>query len=182
MIRGSRVLSLARNRRPVRRFADRPIPVETLRSVLECARFAPSAKEAQPWRFVVVQDALTRHRIAAGAFNHPHVRTAPVVIACCARVHSHVSGNGRRSFPVDLAAATESMRLAAADVGLASSWITGFREGVLRELLGIPADVPIVALLALGYPDGISALPARLSRRKVFAWDRWREEEVRSPV
>lgn len=176
MSRASRLLSLARNRRPVRRFAGRPVPAETLACVLECGRYAPSAKEAQPWRFVVVRDALARHRVAVAAFNHPHVRTAPIVILCCAEIHSHVSGTGRLSYPVDLAAAAQSMMLAAADLGLAASWIPGFRERDVREAVGIPDDVPVVAILALGYAEGFEALPERRSEEEVIAWDRWGRE------
>ena len=176
MSRASRVLSLARNRRAVRRFEERPIPEETLECILDCARYAPSAKEAQPWRFVIVRDALTRHQIAAAAFNHPHIRSAPIVILCCARIHSHVSGTGRPSYPIDLAAAVQSMMLAAADLGLAASWIPGFRQAVVREATGVPSDVPVVALLALGYPDGLESLPARVPRQEAIAWDRWRTD------
>ncbi|MFQ5688762.1 MAG: nitroreductase family protein [Gemmatimonadota bacterium] len=173
MSRASRVLSLVRNRRPVRRFEERPIPSEIVDYVLDSARYAPSAKEAQPWRFVVVRDALTRHEIATAAFNHPHVKSAPLVILCCARVHSHVSGSGRPSHPVDVAAATQTMLLAAADQGLAASWIPGYREPGVRAAVGIPNDVPIVAILALGYPDGFGSLPERLPRDRVISWDRW---------
>lgn len=176
MSRASRVLSLARNRRAVRRFADRQISQEALECVLECARHAPSAREAQPWRFVVVREALTRHRLAAAAFNHPHVRTAPVAIVCAARIHSHVSGTGRPSYPMDLAAAAQSICLAAADLGLSASWIAGFREGAVREALSIPGDVPVVAMVALGYPDGLASLPERLSPSLTVAWERWAPE------
>lgn len=158
----------------VDRFADRPVPMESLECVLECARYAPSAREAQPWRFIVVRDALKRHELAAAAFNHPHVRTAPVLLLCCARIHSHVSGNGRASFPVDLSAATQTMALAAADLGLATSWITGYREAAVRELTEVPSDVPIVAILALGYPEGLKAVPERRSEQEVIAWESWR--------
>jgi nitroreductase len=171
--RASRVLSLARNRRRVRAFDDRPVPEEALECVLECARWAPSAKEAQPWRFVVVRNGLTRKKIAEAAFNHPHARTAPVVVAACARIHSHVSGTGRPSHPVDLAAAVQSMVLAAADLGLSSAWIAGFRESSVRDALGIPDPVPVVALLALGYPDGLEPLPEREPREEVVAWESW---------
>ena len=173
-MRLTRLLHLLRNRRPVRRFRDRLVEPEVLDAVLEAARYASSAREAQPWRFVVVQEALARHRIAAAAFNHPHVKTAPVVIACCARIHSHVSGTGRQSFSMDLASATQAMMLTAADLGLQSSWIYGFREGTVRAILGVPEPVPVVALLCLGYHDGLAELPERLSRAEVVAWDRWR--------
>lgn len=176
MSRASRVLSLARNRRPVRRFDDRPVPDETLECVLESARYAPSAREAQPWRFVVVQDARKRHRLAEAAFHHPHARTAPVLVAACARIHTHVSGVGRRSWPLDLAAAVQSMVLAAADLGVASAWLTGFRERSVRDALDIPEPVPVAALLALGYPDGIAPLPDREPWEEVVAWDGWHED------
>ncbi len=178
MIRVSRVVSLVRNRRPVQRFADRPVPADVLETVLESARYAPSAREAQPWRFVVVQEALTRLRIATAAFNHPHLQTAPVLIVCCARIHSHVSGSGRPSHPIDLAAATQTMLIVAADLGLHSSWITGYREPRVRAAVGIPDDVPVVAILALGYPDGLTPLPERRVRPEVIGWDRWRSDDA----
>lgn len=176
MSRASRVLSLARNRRPVGRFQDRPVPDETLECVIECARYAPSAREDQPWRFVVVQDARRRGRLAEAAFHHPHARSAPVIVAACARIHTHVSGVGRRSWPLDLAAAVQSMVLAAADLGLSSAWITGFRERSVRDALDIPEGVPVAALLALGYPESIEPLPEREPRKEVVAWESWSEE------
>jgi nitroreductase len=171
--RASRVLSLARNRRPVRGFADRLIPPDVLECVIDCGRYAPSAKEDQPWRFVIVQEALTRHRLAGSAFNHPHIRTAPVLIVCCARFHTHVAGTGRPSFPMDVTAAAQSMAIAAADLGLASSWVTGFRESDLHAILEVPASVPVVGVLALGYPDGFTSLEPRRSTSEVLAWERW---------
>lgn len=169
----SRVLSLSRNRQGVRRFADRRIPPELVTRILECGRYAASAREDQPWRFVVVQDALTRHRLAASTFHTELVRSAPVVVVGCARVHSNIAGSGRPSHPVDLAAATQAMALGAADMSLASAWITGFREGKVREVLGIPGDVPVVTLLAVGYADGFRPLAARRAAEDVIVWDRW---------
>lgn len=169
----SRVLNLSRNRQAVRRFADRVLPPEILARVLECARYAPSAREDQPWRLIVVQDGLTRHRIAKAVFQGDLVRTAPVLIVGCARVHSNIAGSGRPSHPVDLAAATQAMVMAAADMSLASAWITGFREGEIRDILAIPADVPVVTLLALGYPDGFRRLPRRRPDHEIIAWDTW---------
>ena len=83
-MRVTRLLQLMRNRRPVLKFADRIPPTDAIEAVLESARYAPSAREAQPWRFVVVQEALARHQLAVAAFNHPHMRSAPVIVVCCA--------------------------------------------------------------------------------------------------
>lgn len=169
----SRVYSLSRNRQPVRRFADRTVPADLLARVLDCGRYAPSAGEDQPWRFVVVRDPLTRHRLAEAAFHSELVRTAPVVVAGCARRHSRISGHGKPAYPLDLAAATQSMALAAADLGLQASWIPGFREPLVRDLLGVPGEVPIVSLLAVGYPDGFGRLADRRPESEVISWERW---------
>ncbi|MDH3733053.1 MAG: nitroreductase family protein [Gemmatimonadota bacterium] len=178
-MRVTRLLQLARNRRPVQNFADRPLPMDAVEAILEAARYAPSAREAQPWRFVVVQEALARHRLAQAAFNHPHLRSAPVIVVCCARIHSHVSGSGRPSYPMDLAAATQTMMIAAADLGVYGSWVYGFRESHVRPVVAIPEDVPVLGLLGLGYPDGLANLPERRPREEVIAWDQWRNEDVR---
>ena len=169
----SRVFQLLRNRQPVRAYAERPVPAGSLARILDCGRYAPSTRESQPWRFVVVQDAMTRYRLAAEAFNNPLVRSAPVVIAACARVHSLVTGSGRPSHPLDVAAAVQGMALAAADLGLAAAWITGYREPGVREALEIPPDIPVVSLLTVGYAAGFGSRAERLAEEEVIAWERW---------
>ena len=169
----SRVFQLLRNRQNARDFENRPVPMSALARILDCGRYAPSAKEDQPWTYVVVQDPLTRHRLASEAFHNPLVRSAPVLVVACARVHSHVSGHGRPSHPVDVAAGVQSMALAAADMGLAALWITGYRETGIRDILAIPEDVPIVAILTIGYPSGFVALPDRRPDGEVVAWEHW---------
>lgn len=174
--RKSRVLRLARSRRPVESFADRPVPPDAIQALLECARHAHSASEAQPWRFVAVQQAMTVHRLAEAAFNDPRLRSAPLVIVACARVHSHVSGTGRPSYPVDLAAATQSMVLAAEEMGLGTCWITGYRESDVRDALDVPRDVPVVAMLAVGYAEELRERPEREPVENVVAWEEWDRE------
>lgn len=169
----SRVFQLLRNRQRVTTYADRPVPAGSLARILDCGRYAPSAREAQPWRYVVVQDPLKRRALAREAFNSDLVRTAPVLVVACARVHSLVSGSGRPSHPVDVAAGVQSMALAAADLGLAASWVTGYREPGVRNVLGIPADVPIVAMLTLGYAESYARVPSRIEESDTVVWETW---------
>lgn len=169
----ARVFQLLRNRQIVHGYAERPVPASSLARILDAGRYAPSTRESQPWRFVVVQDVIVRYELAAAAFNNPLVRSAPVVIVGCARVHSLVSGSGRPSHPVDVAAAVQCMAIAAADLGLAAAWITGYREPAVRKPLDIPSDVPVVALLTIGYADGFAQLPARRAEEEVVAWEAW---------
>jgi nitroreductase len=83
---------------------------------------------------------------------------------------------------MDLAAAIQTMAIAAVDVGLHTSWLVGFRESVVRPIIGIPDDVPVLGLLGLGYPDGLANLPERRPREEVIAWDRWQTDRARTSL
>jgi len=83
---------------------------------------------------------------------------------------------------MDLAAATQTMAIAAADLGVHTSWMFGFRESDVRSVVGIPDDVPVLGLLGLGYPDGLADLPERRPRDEVIAWDAWRTHGARTSL
>jgi nitroreductase len=83
---------------------------------------------------------------------------------------------------MDLAAAIQTMAIAAADLGIHTSWMFGFRESDVRAVVGIPDDVPILGLLGLGYPDGLADLPERRPRDEVIAWDSWRTRSARTSL
>jgi len=77
---------------------------------------------------------------------------------------------------MDVTSTAQSMWMAAADLGLASSWITGFRERGVREILEIPPNVQVIGLLAVGYSDGFGKLPPRREISQVISWERWSQE------
>jgi nitroreductase len=73
-----------RSRRSIRNYQDRPIEQEKLMRILEAGRLAPSARNLQDWKFIVVMDKAKRQRLSEAAMGQPHVAKAPVVIAACA--------------------------------------------------------------------------------------------------
>jgi len=73
-----------RKRRSIRKFKPDSIPEEKIRLLLESARLAPSGTNTQPWRFIVVKDNDTKKRLQEAAHNQRHVKSAPVIIVCCA--------------------------------------------------------------------------------------------------
>jgi nitroreductase len=75
------VREAAQQRRSIRAFEPEAIPQEDLLEILDVVRLAPSAFNLQPWRFVIVEDADLKDRLAAAAFNQRQVRSAPAVIA-----------------------------------------------------------------------------------------------------
>lgn len=70
-------------RRSIRSYQNRPVEEEKLLAVLEAGRLAPSARNMQDWRFIVVRDQGIRKSLAAAARDQQFVSQAPLVIAAC---------------------------------------------------------------------------------------------------
>ncbi len=168
------VLPQIENRYSVRQYLNRPVEPEKLEAVLEAARLAPSARNMQGRRFVVVRDAAVRKRLMTAANNQPFVSQAPVVIACCATQPDYVMRCGQHSAPIDVAIAMDHMTLQAAEEGLGTCWIGSFYEDQVREILGIPSSISVIELLTLGYPaDHPPASKSRNDINDMVVYERW---------
>lgn len=173
-------------RASVRRYdLARPVSEAALAAILEAARMAPSAENAQPWRFIVVRDPALRARLVAEAFSGVYQRSrriaAPVYLALCG-VRGAVDLGGRllghASYTLtDCGIAGEHAVLAAAELGLGTCWIGWFDRRRARRVLGVPAGVELVALIALGWPAEARRAASPEKRRKplsAIAWlDGW---------
>jgi len=140
------VFEAIQKRRSIRSYEPTPVPIEKLRKVLEAARLAPSAGNIQPWRFIVVLDPDKRRKIAKGCRYGHFLAQSPVVIVGCGDQKA-----SPRWHAIDTSIAMENLVLAATGEGLGTCWIGVFNEKGIREMLKIPSDLKIVALLALGY-------------------------------
>jgi nitroreductase len=161
-------------RRSVRKYQTRNIENDKLDRVLEAGRLAPSARNLQEWRFVVVRDGGRRKRLAEAAKGQTFVGEAPVVIAACATVTDYIMTCGQLTYPIDLAIAVEHMVLAAAVEGLGTCWIGAFYEEEVKKVLNIPPEVRVVALLPLGYPDESPAPRPRKEMKEIVAFETWK--------
>jgi len=146
------VFEAIKKRRSVRSYLDKPIEDEKLNAVLEAGRLAPSAKNRQEWRFIVVKDSELRRRIGEAANGQSFVGEAPVVVVACGVVDGYVMSCGQPSYPIDVAIALDHISLAAVELGLGTCWIGAFNEGKVKEILGIPEEVRVVELMPIGYP------------------------------
>jgi nitroreductase len=167
------LLRQIRERYSVRSYQDRPVEEAKLAAVLEAARLAPSARNDQKWRFVVVRDAATRKKLAVAANNQAFVGEAPVVIACCGANTSHIMRCGQPAYAIDVAIAIDHMTLQAVEEGLGTCWIGSFYEDQVKALLGIPADVRVVELLTLGYPTDQPKPKSRMTIDQIVCHERW---------
>ena len=168
------VMEAIKKRYSVRSYQDHVVETEKLESILEAARLAPSANNKQEWRFIVVQDKNIRQRLMQAAKDQVFVGQAPVVIACCAKTDRHVMTCGQQCYPIDVAIAIEHMALKATEERLGTCWIGAFYEDRVKEILGIPQEIRVVQLLALGYPVKLRPNPKdRLRLKEIVMYDKW---------
>ncbi len=149
------ILNVIKERRSVRKYKPDPIPGEVLLRVLEAARFSPSGKNLQPWKFILVKDESLKQRLVQASVRQSFIAEAPLVIVACAfpdRCYSRM-GNYMKSWPVDVAIALEHLILQAQEEGLGTCWIGAFEEKEVKSILKIPEGVRVLALTPLGYPD-----------------------------
>ncbi len=167
------VIDAIRRRYSCRAYQDKSIERDKLDCILEAARLAPSAKNTQDWRFVVVTDRDIKRQVA-GTTNRPEVfEKAGVIIAACSN-SDYVMRCGQAIGPIDVAIALEHISLQAADLGLGTCWIGSFDTGKVRQILAIPDDIIIVELMALGYPAGSKPEPKREPIEKIVCYDTWK--------
>ena len=129
----------------VRQFRDTPIPDDVVREIVEAAHLTASSQNGQPWHFVVVQNKDTLHQLGALISSGRSIAQAPLAIAVATDRNSPFGES-------DASRAIQDMILAAWSRGVGSNW-TGFHNlEAIRPLLGIPANMDVLAVVPFGYP------------------------------
>jgi nitroreductase len=112
--------------------------------IVEAGHLTASSQNGQPWHFVVVQDKNTLRELAALAPTGRYIAQAPLAI---------VVATSKSPFDVsDASRAIQSMILTAWSHGVASNWVGFHRLDAVKPLLGIPADMDVLAIVPFGYP------------------------------
>ncbi|MBI2829845.1 MAG: nitroreductase family protein [Chloroflexi bacterium] len=178
-------LEAIKTRRSIRKYKTDPIDDKTLEAVIEAARWAPSWGNTQCWRLAVVRDATVKAQLADTmmASTSPAanaVRTCPVVIAACAELGR--SGFRRNTneaatdkgdwFMFDVALAMENLVLAAHASGLGTVHIGAFDAKKAAGVLHLPANICVVELCPLGFPDEAKT-SVRKELNEIVFYDRW---------
>jgi nitroreductase len=165
---------LLRRRFSCRAFQERAVDGTLVERVLDAARWAPSAGNLQPWRFVVATAPHVLRRLASAAYGQASVAQAPIVVAVCAvpdesaRTYGDL---GRELYCVqDTAAATQTLLLAATAEGLGSCWVGAFRRGEVARCLELPPSWWVVSLVCLGWPAEDEGRRSRRPLEEIVLW------------
>jgi nitroreductase len=167
--------------------SGREIEPEKINIILEAGQLAASARNTQPWRFIVVQDKQTVQELTL-AFSESNqvIKDAHVILVVCARPVDDVTRDGKDYYLFDSGLAVGNMVLAATALGLVTHLMTAFDEAQVKALLHIPEDVRTVVATPLAYPPEASydeAARERLSTRtrkdlrELVHYNRWSEAE-----
>ncbi|MDZ4121144.1 MAG: nitroreductase family protein, partial [Candidatus Cloacimonadaceae bacterium] len=144
--------------------------------ILEAGRWAPSAQNRQPWRFIVItgRDKIKELSVNCGLIGLANffIRSAPCVIIACADTRKSIRINNQDYYLVDTAIAFQQMMLAAWERGIGSCWLAAFSEKVMHKWLDLPKTWRIVALSPFGYPADKKTLHARLASSFANSKDR----------
>jgi len=156
-----------RDRWSPRAFADLPIRRDDLRTLLEAARWAPSCKNEQPWRFVYAHKGEAGYDALHGlldAWNLQWAPQAPVLLLSLARKAFVGDGQSNAHAWHDVGLAMGQLLAQATSMGIYAHQMAGFDWRGANEALGIPDDYAAVSMTALGYIGDPATLPEKLAK------------------
>ncbi len=171
------VFQVIRDRRSIRKYQDTPVEDAKIEQVLDAARLAPSWKNMQCWRFLVLREQADRTKLlAAIPDDNPGkkaIAAAPVVIIVCADPAESDVENGIEYYIADTAIAFEHLCLTAHALGLGTCWMGWYNEEQIKSAFNIPDGIRIVGLTPLGYPNQEPKPRPRKELADIAFYDIW---------
>ncbi len=162
-------------RRSIRRYTDEKITEDEIKILLKAAMYAPSAVDKRPWHFIVFRDKQTMQQIVAAHPNAKMLNQADTaILVCWDELLQHDTGYG----PVDCAAATQNILLAAHGLGLGAVWVGIYprihRIEALHKIFNLPDHVKPFSVISLGHPAEQKPFPDRFNEKRIHA-EKWQQ-------
>lgn len=182
-----KILNSIKQRYSLRKYADKEVEPEKINRCLEAARLAPSACNAQPWKFVVVNEPDLKDKVANAARAdllgmNKFVDEAPVIIAIVMEPANATSTLGsklkKKHYPlIDIGIAAEHICLQATEEGLGTCMIGWLNEKKVKKLLGIPKSRRVPLLITMGYEQEAKQHErGRKAFDKVVSYNHYKED------
>ena len=162
-----------KSRRSIRKFKNTSIEQEKLNRILEAGRLAPSARNLQNWKFIVVKNREIKEKLMEAAKGQKMVAEAPIVIVACGTQTEYIMSCGQPSYTINVSIAVVHMMLKATEEGLGTCWLGAFYEEPVKKILGIPKEIRVVAMFPLGYPDIEPKQPSRKKLEEIVCYEKW---------
>ena len=154
-------------RRNVRQYRPEPVADDDLTRIAEAGWRAPSAKNRQPWDFVIVTDRAQLQELSTVWRGAGHIASAPAAIALVVPVPP--DDRRRITDTYDIGQATMAMMIAATDLGIGTGHSSVGDQEKARAILGVPDDHLVAFMLGIGYPADRPLTPVRKPNRRPFS-------------
>ena len=176
---------LINKRESVRGYLDKPVEREKIEKIIECARLSPSACNAQPWKFVVVDNKEIVEKIAKKLYDplvsgiNKFALTSPVFIVVVGEKRNLTSKIGsivknKDYTSMDIGIACENICLAAAELGLGTCMMGWFKEKDIKKILEIPDKKEIHLVISLGYYENKEPRKkVRKEMNEIFSYNKY---------
>lgn len=178
-------MECVKSRRSVRKFKNVPLSDEILTQLVETASYAPSWKNSQTTRYIVISDAALKLKLAETCvldfeYNKKTILNAPALVLVTTvadrsgyeRDGSFSTGKGTHWESFDAGIAAQTFCLAAHSMGLGTVVLGIFDHGKVIETTGVPEGQKVSAMVAIGYPDETPAMPKRKSAEELLSYRR----------
>ncbi|MDR0419558.1 MAG: nitroreductase family protein [Prevotellaceae bacterium] len=168
-------LEVIHNRKSVRKYIDRPVSKEDLTTLVKAGMAAPSAKNVQPWAFVIVTERESLDGLAEKLPFAKMLKNAPAAIAVCGDLTKSKEPQASLWY-LDCSAATQNILLAAESMGLGAVWTAAYpykeRVQPIQEILGMPETTIPLCVIPIGYSDGTEQAKNKWKEENV-KWEKW---------
>ncbi len=164
------LIEALKKRRSIRKYKNIDIPAALIEEIIETVRFAPTARNLQPWKIVVVKDEIKKNKISElTAQNAPFIKTAPVVFCIFCQDTKYYLEDG--------CSLTVYILLSAFSKGLGACWIAGDKKPYCEEIkrmLNVPQDYKLVSMISLGYPAEKKSFIEKKSLSEILCWENFK--------
>ncbi len=172
------IINAILKRRSIRAYTDKEISEDTMNTILKAAMYAPTARNSQEWRFIVVRNPENLQKIQQVQPYNTLLEQANAAVIVCALVESDAA---KRYFQQDCGASIQNLMLAAYGLGVGSVWLGVYPneqlvDGITKSFK-LPKDVFPIGVVALGYPAEEKPDPERFDASKIHN-EQWYQEKL----
>jgi nitroreductase len=157
-----------KNRKSVREYSDKAVPKDLIEKIIDAGRLAATARNEQPWEFVVTSDKKTLKKICDICPNGPFIKDVSHLIA--------VFSKDTKYYIEDCSGATQNMLLAIEALGLGGCWIAGDKKDYaesIRKIFNAPEGYKLVSMITAGYPEKEERPHAKRNLKEVLHWEKY---------
>ena len=159
---------VVKNRKSVREYSEKEVKKELLEKIIDAGRVAATARNVQPWEFIITSNKEILKKICSMCPNGPFIKDAPYLIA--------VFSKDTKYYIEDCSAATQNILLAIEALGLGGCWVAGDKKDYvedIKKIFNVPEGYRLVSMISVGYPKKSQGPKAKKPVKEVLHWEKW---------